>query len=172
METRLQNFLNVLQPQLILSVLLLVLSLAALLRALNPPQVNLMEVSLELSEDPKKNEQVTLVISDGLRERFVETELPVASTHAERLLDILAGLKARSDWPEALQLPVVYLIREGGQDSAVLDFPAVNVAVSVAQEWALLKSIEATLAAQGIDELRILKEGRADPLFLEHVSAP
>ena len=172
MGARLQRLLDVLQPQLLLSLLLLLFSLVALFAALRRPPVVGVEVALGNAEDPKRRERVGLTVFEAGLEREIEVELPVASTRPERLLDILSGLRARSNWPESLALPTVFEVREQGQTIVVLDFAATNATLSVSDEWALRRSIEATLAAQGAHSLRFLKEGRADPVFLEHVLAP
>lgn len=112
--------------------------------------------------------ELVLISSNDFTEsrRYLTLELPQDPAQAYRQL--LAALKAETPlWPQALPLPVVYLV----QETVVLDFTVAEpIRVSVAQELALLESIETTLQRNGAAAVRFLVNHHAPETFLGNVA--
>lgn len=166
------------RPEPLLALLLLLASTLYLLlsgdeRRPPPPEIEIREPE----ERALETREVRLVRYDasGLESpTFASVDLPEAP--GERLESILGALREsllEGDWPEELPVPRVFVESVGRQNVAVLDFrPNGPVPLSVAQERRLLRSVEATVLANGIDRIRYLLNGEATGVFLEHLAVP
>ncbi|MEX2543260.1 MAG: hypothetical protein WD314_15745 [Trueperaceae bacterium] len=105
---------------------------------------------------------------------FARVALPDAAPgRLEAILDALRREMADGEWPEALPTPTVYVESLARQSVAILDFrPAGPVPLSVAGELRLLRSVQETLLANGVDQIRFLLHGEAAGVFLEHLAVP
>jgi hypothetical protein len=142
-------------------------------RPSSPPSVEIVEAapaSLETRE-------VRLVRYDaqGLEAPvFARVDLPASA--AGRLEAILRALRAEmvgEGWPEALPVPTVYVESVARQTVAILDFrPEGPIPLSVAGEQRLLRAVQETSLANGVDQVRFLLDGEAAGVFLEHLAVP
>ena len=167
-----------LRPEVLLA---LVVMLAALVYYLvSGREGRLPEPVIEISQPEERvleSQEVRLVRFDesGLENpTFVTVELPEAA--GDRLEAILGALRTSmldDAWPAELPAPTVFVESLGRQSVAILDFrPDGPVSLSVAQEQRLLRSVEATVLANGADAVRYLLGGEATGVFLEHLAVP
>lgn len=167
-----------LTPQVLVAALLVIAAAALLLsvprlRPDPPPVVNLT------SEDDLLTEQdVRLVLVDAAGLEWQRDAKVAAPTDAPRRFEaILAALRSEllveGVWPAGLPTPRVYVETFDRAVVAVVDVAAGGVIeVSVAQEQALVRAIEATALANGIDSVRFLRDGQHTETFLGHVAVP
>lgn len=167
-----------LRPEPLLALLLLVAAAIYLLSATGdggapPPQIEIRQPEERVLE----TREVRLVRYDanGLESpAFVSVDLPEAP--GDRLEAILGALREsmlEADWPEELPVPKAFVESMGRQNVAILDFrPEEPVPLSVAQEARLLRSVEATVLANGVEQIRYLLSGEATGVFLEHLAVP
>ena len=166
-----------LRPEPFLALLILLVALVYFLLSAQDsrppaPQIEISQPEQRVLE----TREVRLVRYDasGLENpAFVEVALPEAS--GEQLAAILAALRESMQgvWPADLPVPLVFVETVGRQTVAVLDFrPTAPVSLTVAQERRLLRSVDATVLANGVDAIRYLLEGEATGVFLEHLAVP
>jgi hypothetical protein len=99
--------------------------------------------------------------------RYLQLELPedVALAYSailERLKDSASGV-----WPAALAVPNVFMV----QNTVVLDFDMPEpIYVSIAQERALIQTIETTLLRSGASAVRFLVNQHEPETFLGHIA--
>jgi hypothetical protein len=167
-----------LSPQVLVAALLLIGAGALLLsvprsRPTPPPVVNLTS-----ADDLLTDQDVRLVLVDTAGLEWQRDATIAAPTDAPRRFEaILAALReallAESVWPAGLPTPGVYVETFDRAVVAVVDVAAGGVIeVSVAQEQALVRAIDATAAANGIDSVRYLRGGQHTETFLGHVAVP
>ena len=167
-----------LKPEVILAALLFVLGAGYLMGGLLEGGAELRVVELQAPEGRSMRAvEVQLVRFDpaGLEvPSFVTVEVPEddeAGLYAATLAALRETLVADGVWPQELPAPVVFLPSVGRSSNLVLDFRfADKPSLTVAQERSLLDSIEATLAANGIDSASYLQNGQAARVFLEHLT--
>jgi hypothetical protein len=139
----------------------------------SPPSVEIIETA-PASLDTR---EVRLVLYDaqGLETPvFASVDLPASA--AGRLQAILAALREEmmgDGWPEALPVPTVFVETVARRTVAVLDFrPEGQIPLSVAGEQRLLRAVQETSLANGVDQVRFLLDGEAAGVFLEHLAVP
>jgi hypothetical protein len=113
--------------------------------------------------------------ADGLESpKFARVELPrEPGARVEAVLEALRGETLGDAWPEALPAPQVFVETIERERIAILDFrPQGPVPLTVSGETRLLRSIEATVRANGADQIRFLLNGEAAGVFLEHLAVP
>lgn len=165
-----------LTPQVLVAALLLMGALGLVFSvervdAPPPPTVDLSQV-----EPATVGFEARLVLVDDAQlewQRVVRIESP--DSPPQRLGAVLAELRqallAESLWPAALPAPLVYLETIDRAVYAVLDIRTPeSVSVSVARERALLRAITATVQANGVSEVRFLRDGRPAETLLGHVA--
>ncbi len=166
-------------PQLLVSTLLLVSSLAFLLSGLRrdaPP--SLIPKTSSPTSAERAVQEVRLVVIDGSgleRSALVPIDLPTADSL--RLEGILSALRDAmievGVWPEVLTAPKAFVQRVGLLLVAVLDFDVESsLALDVETEEILYRSISGTVLSNGLDHLLILRGGRPAETFLGHVAIP
>lgn len=166
-------------PQLLVSTLLLVSSLAFLFSSLQrdaPPSV-IPETSSPASVE-RAVQEVRLVVIDGSgleRSALVPIDLPTADSL--RLEGILSALRDAmievGVWPEVLTAPKAFVQRVDLLLVAVLDFEVErDLGLDVETEEILYRSISETVLSNGPDHLLILRGGRPAETFLGHVAIP
>jgi len=167
-----------LTPQVLVAALLLVATVALLLsvpetRPGPPPVVNLTS-----ADDLLTPQEVRLVLVDTAGLEWQRDASIAAPTDAPRRFEaILAALREalleEGVWPAGLPTPDVFVETFDRQVVAVIDVAAGGVIeVSVAQELALVRAIDATAAANGIDGVRYLRGGQRTETFLGHIAVP
>lgn len=167
-----------LTPQVLVAALLVVGAAALLLsvpltRPLPPPVVNLTS-----ADDLLTTQDVRLVLVDTAGLEWQRDASIAAPTDAPRRFEAIVGalrdaLLAEGVWPAGLPTPRVYVETFDREVVAVVDVVAGGVIeVSVAQEQALVRAIDATAAANGIDSVRYLRGGQRTETFLGHVAVP
>lgn len=167
-----------LSPQVLVAALMTIGALALLLSAPvsrpGPPPV----VDLTSADDLLTDQDVRLVLVDATGLEWQRDASITAPTDAPRrfaaILDALReALLAEGVWPAGLPTPGVYVETFDRQVVAVVDVAAGGVIeVSVAQEQALVRAIDATAAANGIDSVRYLRGGQHTDTLLGHVAVP
>lgn len=168
----------VLTPQVLVAGLLLVAALALLLSVPNLRPGPAPVVNLTSEDDLLTAQDVRLVLVDAAGLEWQRDANIAAPTDAPRrfeaILDALRSeLLAEGVWPAGLPTPRVYVETYDREVVAVVDVAAGGViAVSVAQEQALVRAIEATAVANGIDSVRFLRGGQHTETFLGHVAVP
>lgn len=131
-----------------------------------PPQADVVTHSQEV--------RLVLVDQSGLaRPDFVTLDLPddpQARLHA--ILDALrTAMLQNASWPQGLDTPEVFVQQVDRKQVAVLDLhESAPVAVGVSEELQLLHSIQQTVLANGIDDVRFLRDGRPTATLLGHVA--
>lgn len=174
-ETRRQALLR---PEPLIALLVFVVSAAffVLGRGEQRPPPTAIEI-VEPVPEALETREVRLVRYDasGLETPvFASVALPDAAPgRLEAILDALRLEMTDGEWPEALPTPTIFVGSVARQTVAVLDFrPEGPVPLSVAGELRLLRSVEETLLANGVDQLRFLLHGEAAGVFLEHLAVP
>lgn len=120
--------------------------------------------------------RVVMVGEDGSeRSRSVRLALPLGAS--QRLAAVVAALRdelvQEGVWPNDLPSPRVFVETLDRRAVAVIDMLVpTGVAVSVAQELALLRSLTATAEANGALDVRFLRGGEPTGTLLEHVAVP
>lgn len=167
-----------LTPQVLVAALLVVAGAALLLSVPQarpgPPPV----VDLTSADDLLTAQDVRLVLVDTAGLEWQRDASIAAPTDAPRRFEAILGalrdaLVAEGVWPTGLPTPGVYVETFDREVVAVVDVAAGGVIeVSVAQEQALVRAIDATAAANGIDSVKYLRGGRHTETFLGHVAVP
>lgn len=167
-----------LTPQVLVAALLAVAALALLLDVPQtrpgPPPV----VDLTTADDLLTTQDVRLVLVDatGLewqRDASIDAPTDVPRRFAAILGALREALLAEGVWPAGLPTPGVFVETFDREVVAVVDVAAGGVVeVSVAQEQALVRAIDATAAANGIDSVKYLRGGQHTETFLGHVAVP
>lgn len=122
------------------------------------------EVELRLADADGEvaSEAVTLTVRD---DRGAAWEA-IAAAVRQQLVDAEV-------WPEAVPAPRVFALEVDGQPTAVVDVVgAEEVAMDVADEERVLRSLRETLEAAGAARIAILRNGAAAPTPLGHVRTP
>ncbi|MEX2535901.1 MAG: hypothetical protein WD273_09935 [Trueperaceae bacterium] len=105
---------------------------------------------------------------------FAQVALPQAP--GARLQAILGALREEmlgTEWPQSLPVPQAFVETVGRQNVAILDFrPQGRAPLTVEGETRLLRSVEETVLANGVDQIRYLLGGEATGVFLEHLAVP
>ncbi|MDE0098095.1 MAG: hypothetical protein OXM87_00500 [Truepera sp.] len=169
----------VMTPQLLVSTLLLVSSLAFLLSGLRrdaPP--SLIPKTSSPTSAERAVQEVRLVVIDGSgleRSALVPIDLPTADSL--RLEGILSALRNAmievGVWPEVLTTPKAFVQRVDLLLVAVLDFEVESgLSLDVETEEILYRSISETVLSNGPEHLLILRDGRPAETFLGHVAIP
>lgn len=167
-----------LTPQVLVAVLLLVAAVALLtgIRRVQPPAAPVVDLGAAAAQTVSFDARLVLADDAQLEwQKVVRIDAP--DTPPLRLAAVLAALRqALLDeglWPTALPAPFVYLETIDRAVYAVLDVRTPEpIAVSVARERALLRAITATTLANGVDEVRFLRDGRPAETLLGHVAVP
>ena len=172
----LSRFAALVRPQVVVSALLLV---GALLFSLSPsgpqrPGPPTVELSAGIEVPIVEREVRLLVIDpDGL-ERPLFARLSFADSPFARLEAVLTALRvelvAAGVWPEAGSVPTLFRGVVDVRTFVVLDFGDGFDGMSVVEERQLIGSLEATLRAEGIDEVRYLRHGRAEEAPFGHLA--
>lgn len=167
-----------LTPQVLVAGLLLIAAVALLLsvpqtRPDAPPVVDLTS-----ADDLLTTQDVRLVLVDiaGLewqRDASIDAPTDAPRRFAAILGALREALLTEGVWPSGLPTPDVFVETFDREVVAVVDVAAGGVIeVSVAQEQALVRAIDATAAANGIDEVKYLRGGQHTDTFLGHVAVP
>lgn len=159
---------------------LLVLLAAVLFLVHGPRNVRPERQIIDLSalSNEASQRQVELVLFDlSGNERSESVALPLPPGAGAQLTGVLAALRealiGSGVWPGELPPPRVFVETNSRRTVAVIDLQVPEpVAVSVAQEQALLRSLTATALANGAAEVRFLRNGRPQETLLEHVAVP
>jgi len=167
-----------LTPQVLVAVLLAVAAIA-LYASVNVPQLPPPPVvDLTSAADLLTTQDVRLVLVDAAGLEWQRDANIAAPTDAPRRFEAILGalrdaLLEEGVWPLGLPTPSAFVEVIGRETVAVIDIPAGGVvAVSVAQERALVRAIDATAAANGIDTVRYLRGGQQTDTLLGHVAVP
>lgn len=166
------------RPQVVVAALLVVAAFGLLLRPSGPGRSRPPQVDLDGTAGAAvvENEvRLLLIDRDGLElPRFVRLRYPDrAEARLEAVVTALrAELVAAGVWPADAAVPTLYHGVLGVRSFVVLDFGAGFDGLSVAQERQLIGSLGATLAVEGIDEVRYLREGRPRPAPFGHLALP
>lgn len=161
-----------------MALLVLVVSVVFFVSSLRRSQMPPTLVDLGQAQAPTTEmREVRLVRFDaqGLEApSFVRVELPEdSSARLETILGALREAALDDEWPRELPTPKVFLENLGRRRVAVLDFrPQRRIPLSVEAERRLLRGVEETVLANGVDEIRFLLDGRARGVFLEHLAVP
>jgi hypothetical protein len=167
-----------LRPEPLLALLVLVVSAGFFLVALGDRRAPPVAVEIsEASPVELETREVRLVRydADGLENpAFVRVALPQSAPgRLEAILGALRQEMLGQEWPEPLPVPTVYVESLARQTVAVLDFrPEGPMPLSVAGEQRLLRAVQETLLANGVDQIRYLLAGEATGVFLEHLAVP
>lgn len=168
----------VLTPQVLVAALL-VIGASALLSSV--PQTRpgpAPVVDLTSADDLLTTQDVRLVLVDaaGLewqRDASIEAPTDPPRRFAAVLGALREALLAEGVWPAGLPTPDVFVETFDREVVAVVDVAAGGVIeVSVAQEQALVRAIDATASANGIDSVKYLRGGQRTETFLGHVAVP
>lgn len=159
---------------------LLVIAAAAYYLASAPPRVGpAPEVSAaEPAAPPTESREVELHLADADGEVASETvTVNVRDDRGAAWEALVAALRERlveaEVWPEALPAPRVFALEIDGRPTAVVDVVgAEEVAMDVADEERVLRSLRETLGAAGAARIAVLRNGAAVPTPLGHVGAP
>lgn len=170
--------LAVLSPQVLVSALLLLaaVGLALSVRVVAVPDPPVIDLGLADADVVAFDARLVLVDDAQLEwQRVVRLEAPDSAP--QRLTAVLDALRqaltAEGLWPPALAVPAVFVETIDRAVYAVLDVrPPPDLGVTVARERALLRAITATAMANGIDEVRFLRDGRPAETLLGHVAVP
>jgi hypothetical protein len=136
------------------------------------PQAERVSLQLESPEIRLQPQEIQLVVYldpqnfELSQPKYKTVDLPLDKP--QRLLRILSALRDNLEglWPEALPLPMIFL----KEQTVVLHFQFDNtISVSVEQEQRLYKSIQSTLAENGVATLYILVNDQSET-FLGHVA--
>lgn len=169
---------SLLRPEPLLALLVALLSLVYYWQARQErqPRFTPIEIAGVADQDlPSVDVRLVSFDAQGLEvPSFVSLELPVSTS--QRLQLILEALREETlgeVWPEPLPTPNVFVENVARRQVAVLDFrPEARLSLTVSQESRLLDSVEETLLANGVDEVRYLLHGEAAGVFLEHLAVP
>jgi hypothetical protein len=138
-----------------------------------PPRIEISQP--ETRELEIREVRLVTYDSNGLESpSFARVALPQdPGTRLELILRALREETLGAAWPEALPVPQVFVETVDRQTVAIMDFrPQEPVSLTVAGETRLLRSIEATVLANGVDQTRFLLGGEATGVFLEHLAVP
>ncbi len=165
-------------PQFLSALLVLVATLLFLTygpRGVRPERQN---IDLGAPNNEASQRQVRLVLFDlSGNERSESVSLPLPPGAGAQLSGVLVALRealiGSGVWPEELAAPRVFVETIERRTVAVIDLMVPEpVPVSVAQEQALLTSLTATALANGVADVRFLRNGRPQDTLLEHVAVP
>lgn len=166
-------------PHLLLAVLL-VIAAAVFYLASAPPRVGpAPEVTAAEPQAPAtESREVELRLADANGEVASETvTLTVRDDRGAAWEAIAAAVRQRlvdaEAWPEAVPAPRVFALDVDGRATAVVDVVGADeVALDVADEERVLRSLRETLQAAGAERIALLRNGAAVPTPLGHVRAP
>ena len=173
-------------PQVLLPAFALVLAtLYAVTSAFGPPSLpvpGVPAVAAGGTETAAREVRFVVVDEQGL-ERPAFADAVLARDQAEdpgaRLTAALAALRAEriaaGAWPASVAAPTAFVFELDRRRVAVVDVgrPGPADGVTVAQEWAALRSIVATARVEvGADAVRITVEGSPADAFWGHVALP
>jgi hypothetical protein len=174
-------------PQVLLPALGLVLAVlyaatAALGPPAAPPPPGLPAVAIDGTETATREVRYVVVDEQGLeRPAFADAELArdQAEDPGARLAAALAALRAdriaAGAWPSSVAAPTAFVFELDRRRVAVVDVgrPGPDEGVTVAREWAALRSIVATARVEAAaDDVRITVEGAPANAFWGHVALP
>lgn len=122
--------------------------------------------------------EMPLVIVDGdggVRSAFATVR--AADHETARLTATLAALRDvlidEDVWPEAVAAPTAAVFESNRRRVVVVDVvQEERVSVSVAQEWAALRSLVETMRAAGADDVRVIVNGEVASTLWGHVALP
>lgn len=167
-----------LTPQVLVTALLAIAAIALYASVKVPPPPEPPVVDLTSAADLLSSQDVRLVLVDTDGLEWQRDARIAAPTDAPRRFEAILGalrdaLLEEGVWPQGLPTPDVFVEVFDRETVAVVDVAAGGVvAVSVAQERALVRAIDATAAANGIDAVRYLRGGQRTDTFLGHVAVP
>lgn len=165
-------------PQFLTSLLVLLATILFLVYGPRGVRSERQTIDLGAPNNVASEKQVRLVLYDlSGAERNESVSLRLPPGDGAQLTGVLRALRealvASGVWPSELPAPRVFVETIERRKVAVIDLLAPEpVAVSVAQEYALLKSLTATAQANGASEVRFLRNGRPQEVLLEHVAVP
>lgn len=166
-------------PQVILPLLAVLVTGVTFLRA-EPPrppaEVPDLRVPAEAPENPPRTEATVYVLDENGAARPVRREVVDAGGEGARLQALVDAVRTvmveEGTWPPDLPSPQVFALEVERRPAAVLDLPAHDAPLDVAQERQILGSLERTLLEQGIERTAYLREGRAGRPWPSHLAAP
>lgn len=165
-------------PQVLVPLLLLTFALTLLLGAPRRPAPSPVTLQLQAPKPALSEQEVTIVVVDevGL-ERATSLRMQLPPEGSQRLTAVLARLREASlqqgVWPAELPAPRAFVFSQGSGRVAVVDMLVPHpVGVSVQQESALLRSLQATAQRAGATEVRFLRNGLPTDTLLAHVAVP
>jgi hypothetical protein len=173
-------------PQVLLPAFLLVLAVLFVVSSAfdppSPPPPALPTVAAGASETATREVRFVVVDELGL-ERPAFADAVLARDQVEdpgaRLTAALAALRAEraavGAWPTSVAAPNAYVFELDRRRIAVVDVarPGPEDGVSVAQEWAALRSIEATARVEAaVDVVVVTVDGAPSASFWGHVALP
>jgi hypothetical protein len=167
-----------LRPQVVAAALALLLAALFVAVPSGPSRPPPPSVDLEGgSAPPIVSGEVRLVLIDGAglqRPRFVTARYP--DSDQGRLEAVLSALRSEliidRVWPPEGAPPTLFLGEIGVRRFAVLDFGEGFGALDIAAERQLIASLLATLRVEGIEEVRVLRDGGPDPAPFGHLALP
>lgn len=165
-------------PQFLTSLLLLLATVLFLAYGPRGVRSERQTIDLGAPTNVATEKQVRLVLFDlSGAERSESVTLRLPPGDGAQMAGVLVALReelvASGVWPSQLPAPRVFVATIERRKVAVIDLvPPEPVAVSVAQEYALLKALTATAQANGVSEVRFLRNGRPQEVLLEHVAVP
>lgn len=138
-----------------------------------PPPVVTIEDGAPDATPPR---EVTLYVVEADVARPVVRAVPwrdEPGTDLEATLAALRSLLVREGtWPRAIPAPRVYRIEGADAVTAVLDLPAADTALDVADERTILASVERTLQEAGVDAVAYLRGGAPVDAWLGRIATP
>jgi hypothetical protein len=165
-------------PHVLVMLLVFLASIALLASSAERRAAPAEDLSVTQPRPPATIEDVRLVLIDdaGLEwSRVVPVALPErGSARMAAVVDALRAALVEEDlWPSALPTPRVFVETFDRRRVAVIDVAMPQpIGVTVARERALLRALIATVEANGVDEVRFLREGRPTETLLGHVAVP
>jgi hypothetical protein len=134
--------------------------------------------TITFSTEPELFEESDIVLrylTDDGRENTVTLTLVLSSDPLDRLTKVLAQLRLvlseSGQWPAGMDIAELFWLERERRRIVVLNVSSDGrTALSVQAESNLKRSIELSLALQGVDEVFYLRDGEAGTVFLEHLA--
>jgi hypothetical protein len=170
---------TLLRPQVLIAFVALVAAVPYLLGSFGgrPADASLPPLGPAAGETLREVEMPLVIVDVGGGVRSALATVRAADHEAARLTAALAALRDvlvdEDVWPEAVAAPSAAIFESNRRRVVVVDVvQGERVAVSVAQEWAALRSLVETMRAAGADDVRIIVNGEVATTLWGHVALP
>lgn len=161
------------QTSLLVVLALLLIAAAALLFSLSKkPNLQFKQVDLSV-ENNTQNVTTSFTIAI-LNNNVVSTRIINKNIQEnDKYLVILNSLKENMDWPAAVMVDGAIGLEHKQKRYAIVNMAIdrhQDIEISVSQERDILNSIGQTLKLNGIDDFRVLINGKESSVFIKHLS--